>query len=272
MAAGPCLAGETARYRVTFGILGQVAEAELTLAPAPVAAPAGRGAPTWWVRTTGAGRGDVLGFGKADKRIAADFDARALWARRWSNVRTHGGKTTTDTAEQPKPGAVALLRKRLGEPDRSERFERAAPVFDPLGFLLRLRLALPEMPTVYEVLDGRALWLATVSAANVDGADGDLLRVDGRLEPIYWNGGADRERSDYVFSLFLARDRFRTPVRLTVRLGMGELRAELVSVERRAGERGKAPDGGRACDGPGRRSILRQLMERRAAGKRVGGK
>jgi hypothetical protein len=264
LADGPCVAKETARYRVTFGILGKVAEAELSLALGNAATSVGAAAPSLLIRTKGSGSGDVLGFGKTDKRIEGDFDARALSARRWRNVKIRKGKTTIDTAEQAKPGAVSLLRKRAGEPDQAEHFDRAAPVLDPLGFLVRLRLALPEASMVYEVLDGRALWLAKVAAARVDPAAADLLRVDGKLEPIFWNGDPDQRRSTFTFSLFFRRDRFRTPVRLTVPYGLGEVRAELVRVERRPGERGKAPDGSLSCEKVRRRSLLRELKQRRS--------
>jgi hypothetical protein len=259
------------RYRVTYGIFGKVAEAELAMVPDAVVAPGGTAPSSLLVHTRGLGSGDVLGFGKTDKRIDSAFDARTLVARRWRNVKTRRGKTTIDTAEQAKPGAVSLMRQRAGEPDQPEHFDRAAPVLDPLGFLVRLRLALPEAPTIYEVLDGRALWLAKVAAARVDPAAADLLRVDGKLEPIYWNGNPDERRSVFTFSLFFTRDRFRTPVRLTVPYGPGEVRAELVQVERRAGERGKAPDGSLACDKARRRSLLRELKYRRSQGQRPAG-
>jgi hypothetical protein len=261
LAAGPCVARETAHYRVTFGILGQVAEAELSLAPEIVAGPARTAAATVLVRTKGVGRGDVLGFGKTDKSIESDFESGTLVSRRWSSVNSHSGRTTIDTGEQSKPGAVSLLRKRTGEADRSDRFDRAASVLDPLGFLTRLRVALPESPTVFEVLDGRALWLAKVSGARLDPAAAHLLRIDGTFEPIYWNGNPDKERSTYSFSLHLTRDRFRTPVRLTVPYGLGEVRAELVRVQRPAGERGKSPDGSLACDGTRPRSPWRDRLK-----------
>jgi hypothetical protein len=256
-AAAACLAQETARYRVTFGILGKVAEAELSVTPDSASWPAGAIARPSSVRAVGVGDGDVLGFGKTHKRIESEFEVRTLRARRWSNVRSSDGKTTADTAEQAQPGSVALLRKRTGEADLTESFQRTAPVLDPLSFLLRLRLAPPATPTVYEVLDGRALWLAEVSAMRAEASG--LLRMDGKLTPIYWSGGPDRERGTYTFSLFFAPDRFRTPVRLVVPYGLGEARADLIRVERRTGGRGRVAGGEPACDEPRGRHFWRGI-------------
>jgi hypothetical protein len=250
-APGLCIAQETAHYRVTFGLLGQVAEATLSLTPDAVSGPLP--VPPVRLRLAGVGSGNVLGFGQTEKRVDADFDARALLAPRWSSVRTTNGKTTADAAEQAQPGTVALLRKRSGEKDLAESFRRTATVLDPLSFLLRLRLAPPAAASVYEVLDGRALWLATVSAARIDRDRPELLRVDGRFDPIYWSGGTDKERRSYDFSLFVTRDRNRTPVRLLVPFGLGEVRAELVQVERHTG--GRTAGSGLACEEPGHRSF-----------------
>jgi hypothetical protein len=252
-APGLCIAKETARYRVSFGLFGQVAEATLSLTPDAASGRPGAAVPPGLLHAAGRGSGSVLGFGKTDKRIEAEFDARALAPRRFGSVRTSDGKTTSDTAEQAQPGTLALLRKRSGEKDLVEGFHRTAPVLDPLSFLLRLRLAPPAAATVYEVLDGRALWLAAVSAARIDDAHPDLLRVDGRFDPIYWSGGTDKERRSYDFSLFLTRDGNRTPVRLLVPFGLGEVRAELIQVVRQTG--GRMAGSGLACEEPGYRNF-----------------
>jgi hypothetical protein len=231
-AALPWLPRETASYRVTYGIMGQVAEATLSFTQDAGTAAAARAAVPPLIRAVGAGNGAVLGFGKTDKRIESEFDARTLASRRWINRRLSDGKTTFDTGEQPKSGSVSLLRKRTGEPDLAETFSRTAPVLDPLSFLLRLRMALPEAPTTYEILDGRALWLAEISAARPDPDNPGLLRLDGKVDPIYWSGGPDKERSSRSFALYVTRDRFHTPVRLVVPFGMGEVRAEMVRLER----------------------------------------
>ena len=219
---------ETADYRVTFGILGQVAQATITYTPDTTAGPmAGK-----VVRAVGAGGGAVLGFGETQKRIESEFEAGSIAARRWTTVRAGGGKVTVDSAEQPRAGSLSLLRKKTGEADLTEGFSRNAPVMDALSFLFRLRTALPTAPTVYEVLDGRALWVARVSPARPDPDDEKLVRVDGKIDPIYWSGSPDPERKSHAFSLFFTRDAYHTPVRLVVPSGLGEFRAELSRLER----------------------------------------
>ena len=258
VAAAPWLPRETASYRVTYGIMGQVAEATLSFAPDAGPAPA---AVPPLIRAVGDGHGAVLGFGKPDKRIESEFDARTHASRRWTNRRASDGKTTYDTGEEPKFGSVSLLRKRTGEPDLAETFTRTAPVLDPLSFLLRLRMALPEAPTTYEILDGRALWLAEISAARPDPDNSGLLRLEGKVDPIDWSGGPDKERSSRSFVLYVTRDRFHTPVRLVVPFGLGEVRAEMVRIERPDTEWVKALvgrllcgvcPGHRVCRGTGR--------------------
>ena len=224
---------ETADYRVTFGILGQVAQATITYTPDTTAGPmAGK-----VVRAVGAGGGAVLGFGETQKRIESEFEPGSVAARRWTTVRSGGGKVTVDAAEQARAGSLALLRKKTGEADLTEGFTRNAPVMDALTFLFRLRTALPTAPTVYEVLDGRALWVARVSPAPPDPEDEKLLRLDGKIDPIYWGGSPDPERKSHAFSLFFTRDAYHTPVRLVVPSGLGEFRAELVRLERALPER-----------------------------------
>jgi hypothetical protein len=223
------------------------AEATLSFTQDAGTAPAARAAVPPLIRAVGAGNGAVLGFGKTDKRIESEFDARTLASRRWTNRRLSDGKTTFDTGEQPKSGSVSLLRKRTGEPDLAETFSRTAPVLDPLSFLLRLRMALPEAPTTYEILDGRALWLAEISAARPDPDNPGLLRLDGKVDPIYWSDGPDKERSSRSFALYVTRDRFHTPVRLVVPFGIGEVRAEMVRLERPDAEWVKALVGRLLC-------------------------
>jgi len=219
---------ETADYRVTFGILGQVAQATITYTPDTTAGPmAGK-----VVRAVGAGGGAVLGFGETQKRIESEFEAGSIAARRWTTVRSGGGKVTVDSADQPRAGSLALLRKKTGEADLTEGFTRNAPVMDALSFLFRLRTALPTAPTVYEVLDGRALWVAHVSPVRPDLDDEKLVRLDGKIDPIYWSGSPDPERKSHAFSLFFTRDAHHTPVRLVVPSGLGEFRAELLRLER----------------------------------------
>ena len=218
---------------MSFGILGQVARATISYTPAP----GGNGGV---VRAVGAGGGAVLGFGETQKRIESELDLGARAARRWKSVRSTAGQVTVDNAEQPSPGNVSLVRQKTGEPDRADRFTRAAPVMDALSFLLRLRLALPTAPSTFEILDGRALWIAEISPARPDPEDDDLLRVEGKIRPVFWSGGPDPKRKSHSFWLAFTRDRHHTPTRLVVPFGLGEVRAELVRVERGEPERDQA--------------------------------
>ena len=76
---------------------------------------------------------------------------------------------------------------------------RASAVLDPLGLLLRIRLA-PQTPTSFEILDGRALWIVTLSAARPTRDAPPMLRLDGRVKPIYWDGTPDKERTEHPSS------------------------------------------------------------------------
>jgi hypothetical protein len=100
------------------------------------------------------------------------------------------------------------------EADRAESFTRMLPIFDPVGFLVHLRVALPTKPTMYQALDGRALWLVSASAARTGSDTQDLWRVDGKLEPIFWDGRPDGERTRYALSMFFTRDHFHSLARI----------------------------------------------------------
>ena len=197
------------------------------------------------VRLVGMGKGALLGMGTTEKRIESEVDPKNFAARRWTNVTATSTRTTKDAAEQAKPGSLALLRKRTGEPDLAETFTRTAVVLDPLSFLLRLRVALPQTPTTYEVLDGRALWIVKVSAVSPDPSG--HLRLEGRFDPIYWNGTPDPLRTSRSFALFFARDRFHTPVKLVVPYGAGELEAELTHLDRPQAEPDEPSECRRVC-------------------------
>jgi hypothetical protein len=232
--AQPPLVKETARYRVSYGILGEVAEATVTFTPDGSPGLVGAGPARSIVHAVGTGRGAVLGFGKTEKHIESDFDTQALKTMRWTITRSTGGETVVDIAEQPQAGAVSLLRKRTGQPDQADSMNRASPVLDPLGLLLRIRLAPPQAPTSFEILDGRALWIVTLSAARPTSDTPRMLRLDGWCRPIYWDGTPDKERTERPFKLFLSDDAYHTPLRLVVPFGMGEARAEIVQLSRPA--------------------------------------
>jgi hypothetical protein len=227
----PVLPNETATYRVTYSIFGEVAQATVTFTPARADSAPGTD-PVSLVRAVGSGSGDVLGFGKTDKRIESEFDARALGSKRWTSTRRNDGKIVVDIAEQPQPGAVSVVRKREGQPDQTGSFSRQTVVLDPLGLLLRIRMDVPTKPTVYEVLDGRGLWLISLTPVAPGPGVQPLLRLDGHAAPIYWNGEQDKERTARKFTMYLSNDARHIPVRLVIPLGIGEVRAEIVTLSR----------------------------------------
>jgi hypothetical protein len=226
-----CVSSETSSYRISMGILGTIAELTLQIVPESLPSAHATLFPSS-LRAVAQGGGSVFGMGKTDQRIESELDARQLTTRRWKNVRSNGHGVTTDTGEQPQPGTVALLRKRSNEADRAESFTRTQPIFDPVGFLLHLRVALPTKPTTYEVLDGRALWLVLASPARVGPDTQDMWRVDGKLEPIFWDGKPDGERARYAFSMFFTRDRFHSLTKVVAPLGLGEIKVDLVRLDR----------------------------------------
>jgi hypothetical protein len=219
---------EHAQYRIGYGLLGNLGDIDLSLVPSNGGGEA--------VRLVGAGRGSLLGLGQTEKRIESEVDPRSLGAQRWTTFRSSGGKVVTDFATQAEPGKVALLRRRPGKPDRPDLLKRTTPVLDPLTFLLRLRIAPPRVTESYEVLDGQGLWVITMHEAEpVAEGTGRALRLRGRASPIYWDGSADDERSSHNFTLWLTDDAYRTPLRLVMPMGPGEVRAELVALWRTKG-------------------------------------
>ncbi len=215
---------EAIRYRVKYGMLGDLGEIQISFA-----------FPGDAVRASGVGKGSLLGFGQVEKRLDSQLDVRGM-PRRWTSSRIQAGKTITDSIEQPTPGWIEVVRRRSGRPDEGHRFVRKQPVLDPLTFLYRLRNRPPQTAQAYEVLDGRALWLITVEpgqAATLDRNHAALM-LRGRATPIFWDGQPDPERSARGFTIWLDNDRYRTPLRLVMPLPVGEVRVDLASIQRQA--------------------------------------
>jgi hypothetical protein len=217
---------------VSYGILGEIAHATITFAQKPNPGSPSADPARSTVHAVGKGEGAVLGFGHTQKHIESDFDPQTLKTTRWTSTRTFGDETVVDTIEQQQPGAVSILRKRTGKPDQKESMQRPSAVLDPLGLLLRLRLAPPKAPLLLEVLDGRALWAMRFSAAQPTHETPRTLRLEGRAEPIFWNGSPDPERTGRGFTLFLSDDAYHNPVRLVVPFALGEARAEISRLNR----------------------------------------
>jgi hypothetical protein len=221
----PALAREErARYRINFGMLGQLGELNLNLTPA---------AQGGLVQLLGQVKASIFGIGETEKRIVSEFDPAAGGARRWTALKLTGKNSVTDFARQPRPGTVALVRRRPGKPDQPETLVRQAAVMDPLTFILRMRLAPPRSPQVFEVLDGHGLWLLTIApAVPVSGDLGKALRLEGKADPVFWDGSHDDDRPRRTFTVWLSDDELHTPLRLVMPLAVGEVRADLVTVTR----------------------------------------
>ncbi len=218
---------ELGHYRLRFGMLGEVGALTIELAPSD-----GTGVRVW-----ATGHGSFLGIGAIEKNLASEVDLRSSGTRRFTSTRRQNGVLITDIVDQPQPGAVALIRKRSDKADEASTFQRGRAVEDPVGFLLRLRTMSDAGPRVFEVLDGRALWTITVGNPVLGKLDDNnsakvAWRFEGRAEPIYWNGTSDPERSVRTFELWVDNDVYRTPLRLRMPMGLGEVVAELVSVKR----------------------------------------
>jgi hypothetical protein len=220
----PALAREErAQYRINFGILGQLGELNINLTP-------GAGGV---VQLLGQVKASIFGIGETEKRIVSEFDPTLQGARRWTSLKLTSGNSVTDFARQPKPGTVALVRRRPGKPDQPETLVRKAAVMDPLTFILRMRLAPPRTPQVFEVLDGHGLWLLTIApAVPVTGDFGRALRLEGKADPVFWDGSHDDDRPRRSFTVWLSDDELHTPLRLVMPLSVGEVRADLVTVTR----------------------------------------
>jgi hypothetical protein len=226
--APPRATEEASRYKVRYGLFGELGQVQITFTYP--------GVPTDNVRAVGEGSGSLLGMGEYLKRVETELDPRALASRRWTTSRVQSGKTTTDSVEQARPGSIQLVRRRTGKPDEGWRFDRQQVVLDPLAFLYRLRTRPPRARELFEVLDGRALWLITVEPGTATTLDGrNALVYRGRANPVFWDGQPDKERTARSFTLWLENDRFRTPLRLVMPLAVGEVRVDLAQVDRPQG-------------------------------------
>jgi len=226
---------ERARYSIAYGVV-PIGELELAIAGGAPGATS--------VRAAGHGSGGVLGLGHMQSDIATEFDLTRLDSRRWVNARSGGDEDLRDSAEQATSGQVSFVRERAATPgaprQTSARF--AAPVLDPIGFLLRLRIRPPTAPTapqVLYVLDGQALWRVTVALVGPDALPtGATLtaanRFDAEAEPVRWDGvvDADGDRRHRSFRLWLTDDAARVPLRLEMPLGIADVVVALTSLER----------------------------------------
>jgi len=228
----PLAMREDARYKVRYGILGGIGELRLTIAEERAE---GR---IRLVKVGGQGEGAVLGIGRSEKRVTGDFDPAALTSRRWTMARA-GGEAVTDVIEQPSAGVLTMVRQRPGAPPSSQRAAFTLPALDPVGLVVRVRVAPPpaDHPLQLLMLDGQALYRVTLIAAGRQLVP-DLepaafgLRVEGRADPIFYDGRDAFDRPRRTFTLWLSDDDARIPLRLTMPIGPGDVVVELVEATR----------------------------------------
>jgi hypothetical protein len=203
----PLAAPETARYRLSYGVLS-IGEATVAVDGAETV----RNHAT--LRVHAHASGSFVGLGGFDKRVEVGFDPVALAPR---PPRLHLIRYT------PAPSIVA---------------------FDPVSLLLRLRADPPAPgapPLVVTVADGKRYWRVTITSrgpATLGEGGTAALQFAGRAEPV----GKD-ERVPHDFTLWLAADPSRLPLRLEMPLGVADLTVSLIDVHR--GEAPAAADAAR---------------------------
>jgi hypothetical protein len=227
---------ENAHYKIGFGLLGQIGEIRTAIADDHTEGRARL------IRVGGYGEGAILGFGRMRTQVDSQFDAGGLGSRRWTAERWKDDQIVTDVIEQPRPGTVNIERHRTGRAIERQAANLPQATYDPLGFILRLRIAPPPagQTQVLQVMEGRALWRATLTTAGTqplpDNAAGrSALRIDGRLDPIFYDGRADDgDRPHRTFTIWLSDDAAHVPLRLSVPVGIGDVVVELLEVQRQA--------------------------------------
>jgi hypothetical protein len=231
----PALAqAEHARYRIDYGVI-EIGELEVAIAAAVPG--------SVLVHADGHGTGGVLGLGHMENRIATDFDLARLESRRWDNARSGGEGDLRDLGTQSGAGHVDFVREHPGRPGAPELASAtlAAPLLDPLGFLLRLRVEPPVAgPQILYVMDGQALWRVTIASAGrvappENAAPVPMVRLDAEAEPILWNGAPDAggDRKHRSFKLWLSDDAARVPLRLEMPVGIADVVVALTEISRR---------------------------------------
>jgi len=227
---------ENAHYKIGYGLLGQIGEIRTAIQDDHTEGAARL------VKVGGYGEGAIFGLGRMRTQIDGLFDPSGPGSRRWTAARWKDDQTITDVIDQPRPGAVSIERRRSGRATERQTAHLPQPTFDPIGFILRLRIAppAPGQTQVLQVMEGRALWRATLTGAGTqplpDSAAGtSALRIDGRLDPIFYDGRSDdSDRPHRTFTLWLSSDAARVPLRLSVPIGLGDVVVELVEVQRQA--------------------------------------
>jgi hypothetical protein len=225
---------ERARYRITYGWLGDVGD--LTIDVRPQAA-TGDVPPVLDAR--GFGTTSILGFGERSSSLTTKYDLARGLSVRWSWFRQRSGKSIDDTAEQSTPGQVHTLRRRQDEPDHAALLAAGEAVFDPLGLLMFLRTQGPRALDRVPVLEGRALWHVSVrpdppTTVTSLGRSQSATVVHIEALPVRWDRQPDpaTRRKPQRLTLTLANDPQRTPLFLRTSAGPAEVLVQLVSLDR----------------------------------------
>jgi hypothetical protein len=204
----PLAASEQARYRLTYGVL-PVGEATVDVDGDETVRDQGT------LHARGHAEGSFVGFGGFDKTMDVGFDPIAL---------------------VPRPRGHTLRWFRRLPP---ALLPGAAPTFDPVSLLLRLRAAppAPGTPLTATVSDGNGRWQVTLtdSGTTTVGTDQPALKFAGRAAPM--GGGASDKRVAHDFTIWLAADENHLPLRLVMPLGVADLTVSLVEVHRTAAPR-----------------------------------
>ncbi|HXI57697.1 MAG TPA: DUF3108 domain-containing protein [Polyangia bacterium] len=226
---------EDARYSVAYGLIGSIGELRVFIDDEHAEGT------RRFIKVGGQGHGSILGIGRSEKRVDGEFDPAALSARRWTMARS-GGDAVVDTVEQPQAGTLNMTRQKAGAPSASRTAWFATPTLDPVGLLMRLRAAPPddEHPLVLQLLDGQALWRVTLTwvgpqpVPSPDDAQPSIgLRVNGRADPIYYDGRDATDRPRRTFVVWLSNDSARVPLRLTMPIGPADVVVQLIEATRR---------------------------------------
>lgn len=223
---------EEALYRVGYGVIGSIGELRLSIADERAEGP------RRLISVAGRGQGAILGLGRTEKSVVGEFDPVALTARRWTMARS-GGDAVTDVMEQAPAGVVRMIRQKSGAPPSARQAAFTVATLDPVGLLMYLRVAPPvaEHPLVLQLLDGQELWRVTLTWAGrqaVPDSDPPLLavRVDGRADPIAYDGRDATDRPRRTFSVWLSDDNARIPLRLTMPIGIADVVVQLIEATR----------------------------------------
>ena len=217
---------EQSTYDVRYGFLGQVGELRLSTTPVSFES---SGTPI--LRILGEGAGDVLGFGRFERRIETEFDVVIRASRHWRSTRHSSGlvsdERVTDLVSR-QPGDKLDIQRRRGDsvaPTSTATLAPASSTSDPLGVIWRLRNQIPAAGEnqVLQMLDGMALWRIEIRRVGdlvpVPDSSRTGIQLAADMTPVLYNGQHDPGRPERHFTLWLQADSGHLPLRLEMPLG-----------------------------------------------------